>query len=160
MSHSKKLSQKGQSRIAFLPIKPIYADKIIAGEKLFEFRRTMIRKDISHLIIYSSSPVKKIIGIAKVKAIMVASPSATWERTKHAAGITRRLFREYFCGTSMSCTIEVGRVIPLDRPIPPEQIEKNFKVPQSFSYVDNNFLQKIFERGCIAKGNSRNTILS
>lgn len=91
------------------------------------------------------------MGVAKVKAINIASPSATWEKTKHAAGISRRLFREYFHGTSTACTFEIEEVTLLACPISPTEIEKAFKVPQSFSYVDSVFLQKTFERGGVPK---------
>lgn len=162
MIHSKKLSQKGQSRIAFLPIKPIYAERIIAGEKLFEFRKTMFKKDIAFFIIYSSSPIKKIMGVAKVKAIKIASPFATWEMTKHAAGISRRLFREYFQGVTTACAIEIEEITVLVSPIAPTEIDPAFKVPQSFCYVDDKFLRKIIERGGIVKegANSGDAILN
>ena len=53
------------SVIAFLPIKPIYANRILEGSKRYEFRRTRLRQDITHVVIYSTSPVKKIVGIAE-----------------------------------------------------------------------------------------------
>ncbi len=69
MTRSKKLSVNNDSVVAFMPIKPIYAEKLIKGEKKYEFRKTAIRSDLSHIIIYATSPVKKIIGIAEIKGI-------------------------------------------------------------------------------------------
>lgn len=130
-----------------MPIKPIYCERILSGEKKFEFRRTSVRADVSHLIVYSSFPVKKIVAIAEVTSIITASPSAIWEKTKKAAGITRKLFREYFRGSKKACAIEIGNIEPLHLPIHPEKISPEFNVPQSFSYVDRAFLEQVAQIG-------------
>ncbi len=141
------LQKNGQFRIAFMPIKPVYVERIFSGKKLFEFRRTSIRKDTTHLIIYSSSPTKRIMGVAEVRSIITASPTAIWERTKHASGISRRLFREYFQGAKKACAIEIKPVILLNNPLPPQEIASEFNVPQSYSYVDHSFLEKVIQLG-------------
>jgi len=88
----------GALRIAFMPIKPVYAEKIIDGSKKFEFRRASIKGDLTHLIIYASSPVKKIIGIASVDGVDVSCPLEAWGNAKHAAGISQEAFLDYFQG--------------------------------------------------------------
>lgn len=137
----------GALRIAFMPIKPVYAEKIIAGSKKFEFRRASIKGDLTHLIIYASSPVKKIIGIASVDGVDVSCPQDTWMHTKHAAGISQEDFLEYFQGKDKAVTIRLKDVLSLDREICPREIEAGFKVPQSFKYVQSDFLQDVFTKG-------------
>lgn len=141
------LQKNGQYRIAFMPIKPVYVERILSGQKLFEFRRTSIRQDTTHLIIYSSFPTKRIVGVVEVRSIITASPTATWERTKYAAGISRRLFREYFQGAKKACAIEIQSVFPLKNPLPPHEIVPEFNVPQSYRYVDHSFLEKVIQLG-------------
>ncbi len=136
-----------ESIIAFMPIKPVYAEKIINGSKKFEFRRAPIRSDLTHIIIYSSSPVKKIIGVAEVEKVIVDAPSAIWEKTKNNAGISRNEFRKYFHGKKYAFTICVKRIISLQIPISPSEIMNNFRIPQSFSYVDCDFLENALSIG-------------
>ena len=88
-----KLSVKGKSTIAFLPIKPVYANRLLSGEKLFEYRRASIKENLSHIVIYASSPMKKIIGVAKVASIHKDSLTATWENTTPASGISYKLYK-------------------------------------------------------------------
>jgi predicted transcriptional regulator len=130
-----------------MPIKPVYVERILSGQKLFEFRRTSIRQDTTHLILYSSSPVKRIMGVAEVSSILTASPTVTWERTKHAAGISRRLFREYFKGSKKASAIEIQSVFTLNNPLAPHEIIPKFHIPQSYRYVDSSFLEKVIQQG-------------
>jgi predicted transcriptional regulator len=135
----------GELVIAFIPIKPKYVDRIINGEKLYEFRKASIRPDLTHLIIYSGSPIKKIVGIAEVETIEVGAPSKIWEKTKHVAGISRAEFREYFRGKKNAYAIKLKKVHVLSRQINPEDIKNGFNIPQSYSYVRPAFLHKILE---------------
>jgi len=158
MTLLKKLLIKENFIIAFMSIKPIYAEKIIAGIKKYEFRRAAIREKLSHMIIYSTSPVKKIIGIAEVEGVHSSSPTAIWERTKNAAGISRKLFRVYFKNKKIAYAIKIKEVIPFDKPISPKEIEKCFNVPQSFSYVNHLFYNKALRIGVRAEITSSDII--
>ncbi len=53
-----------------LPIKPEYANKIIKRTKLYEYRKTVCKRKIDKIVIYSTSPVKKIIAEVEVKEII------------------------------------------------------------------------------------------
>jgi predicted transcriptional regulator len=146
MNHLKKSSRNGKSKIAFMAIKPIYAERLLLGEKLYEFRKTALSPDLTDIIIYASSPVKKIVGIAEVSNVFVGSPSAIWEKTKHAAGISRKKYREYFRGAERACAIELMRVFPLDKPLHLSDVSDEIKIPQSFSYVDKLFFDTIISK--------------
>jgi predicted transcriptional regulator len=146
MSPLKKLPKNTQLKIAFMPIKPIYADRIVNGEKKFEYRRTMINDNLSHIIIYSSSPIKNIIAIAKVVKVHWGSPYGIWESTKYAAGITRKQYREYFKGAKNACAIELGFIYKLKIEMKPSDIDENLKVPQSYSYVNEDTFKKVFKK--------------
>ena len=45
-----------------LSIKPDYVEKILDGSKKYEFRKIIFNDNIQRIMIYSSSPVKKIVG--------------------------------------------------------------------------------------------------
>ena len=151
MSLFKKSLPKGEYVIAFMPIKPIYAQKLVDGEKKYEFRKSAIRSDLTHIIIYASSPVKRIIGIAEVSGVTVASPSAIWTKSKHAAGIERKAYDEYFHDKTKAYSIEIKKIIPLKKAIALAELENGFKVPQSFSYVDPQFYRKVARKGGVLK---------
>lgn len=147
MSSLTGLEPKRNSTIAFLPIKPEYARRIVAGEKRFEFRKANFATPVSHIVIYASTPVKMIIGVAEVTSVDISSPSATWENTKHAAGISRSAFREYFYGKKQACAIVFDKVHALNRWLSPDEIVEGFKIPQSFVYVKPPFLKRVLKKG-------------
>ena len=52
-----------------LSINPPYVDKIFNGEKKFEYRRAIFKDNsVDTIVIYSTSPIKKVVGEFKVKA--------------------------------------------------------------------------------------------
>lgn len=136
-------------KIAFMPIKPVYAERIISKEKTFEFRKSPISFDLTHLIIYASSPIQKILGIIKVNRVWVASPQDTWKYTKKSAGIIKQDFNIYFSDRAVAYSIELEpeSLTELNRKFSPKEIDPNFQVPQSFKYVDIEFLEKVLELG-------------
>jgi adenylate kinase len=126
-----------------LPIKPQFAGKIVKGEKLFEYRKRIFNEDTSCVIIYSSSPEKMIVGVAKVDKILKGTPTDIWKKTKKHGGITQKFFREYFLGVKKASAIELTEIYPLKVPLSPSQIQGGFIIPQSFCYVDSAFLEKV-----------------
>ncbi len=147
MNHLLRLLEREGSKIAFLPIKPQFASKIVKGEKLFEYRKRIFNEETSCIVIYSSSPEKKIVGVAKINKILEGSPTYIWEKTKKHGGITRKFFREYFFGVKKASAIELIDVYPLKVPLSPFQIQEDFNIPQSFCYVDLSFLERVFHYG-------------
>ena len=57
-----------------LPIKPEYAKKIVNKTKIYEYRKTKCKKNGGKIVIYCTSPVKKIIAEVEVKSIMSNTP--------------------------------------------------------------------------------------
>lgn len=83
-----------------LSVKPKFVEKILSGEKKFEYRR-LVPKNIAmgdKVYIYSSAPVKKVIGYFVVSTIAKESKEALWRKTSEAAGIDKKHFDEYFHG--------------------------------------------------------------
>ena len=118
-----------------LSIKPEYAHRIIDGTKEFEFRTRQCREDITKIILYSTAPESKVIGEAEIEEIISGAPSTVWEITKHAAGIPRRFFREYYKGRSLAIAYKLKNVIVYSEPKLLEDYGINH-VPQSFIYIN------------------------
>ena len=84
----------GQSII--LPIKPIYAERIISGEKKYEYRKKICKNIIDKIYIYETAPVKKIIGECDVIGMISMEKAKVWNATKADAGISKSEFEQYF----------------------------------------------------------------
>lgn len=119
-----------------LSIKPVYATKILLGEKKFEYRKHLPKEEIDTIIIYATAPIKKVLGEVKVMGIISMRPSPLWEKTKSNAGISREGFRKYFKGCSKAFAYQLGEVVKYN----PEKDLKDYgfdQPPQSFRYIKN-----------------------
>jgi predicted transcriptional regulator len=117
----------------------------LAGEKILEFRRIFAKQPVDFLVIYSSSPKKRIVAIAKIQNVHEASPTALWNlsRTK-SPGITRQELYRYFFGKSKGFAIEISSVMRANgEGIDPTTLFENFNAPQSFRYLDPRDYLKI-----------------
>ena len=63
-----------------LSIKPEYAKAIMSGKKRVEFRRKIFKRPVNKVYVYSSSPVKKIIGFFIIDSIIEDSPLRLWNK--------------------------------------------------------------------------------
>lgn len=117
-----------------LSIKPKYAQLIIDGSKQFEFRTRRCRDDITKIIFYSTIPESAVVGEAEIEEVLVGSPSTIWEKTKHAAGISRSFFRQYYKGRSQTIAYKLTNVIAYETPRSLSDYGISH-VPQSFVYI-------------------------
>ena len=120
-----------------LSIKPKYVKSIIKGEKRYEFRRAMFKnREINRIYIYSSSPVKKIVGTFEIGGILEDHPVDLWGNVKKYAGINDRDFFAYFDGKSRAFTIKIQNLQEFNDPIDPYKAMPGFVPPQSYCYLD------------------------
>lgn len=125
-----------------LSIKPEYVQRILTGEKKFEFRKRLANKPVDIIVIYATSPVMKIVGEVKVKGILEKAPSVLWEQTKKNAGITRKKYREYFAGCKKAFAYELDEVMKYTNGTNLEEIGI-YQAPQSFVYITDEQYKKI-----------------
>lgn len=139
MSISQKSSPLPKGRAVLLSIKPRFAELILSGSKCVEFRRSWAKQNVDTIVLYSSAPVQKIVGIVEVKKIVVASPTSLWKMsTEKGGGLTRDELRTYFAGKLKGVAVLLGKVsIPMQQ-IDPSSVIKNFVPPQSFRYLEDS----------------------
>lgn len=119
-----------------LSIKPEFVEKIISGEKKFEFRKTLPKKDgITTVVVYSTMPVGKVVGEFKVKNIHSYTPESLWEKTKEFSGITKKFFDEYFSTKSLAHAFEIDSFQLYDKPLGISDILPSGTPPQSYCYI-------------------------
>lgn len=120
---------------ALLSIKPKYVEKIFSGEKKYEFRKILFKKQgVKSIVVYASSPVSKVIGEFNVRAILSMDVEELWEQTANHSGIDKSFFDEYFKGRSTGFAISVGRLNKYPRPLELKTLGIKYP-PQSFCYL-------------------------
>lgn len=118
-----------------LSIKPKYANVILQGEKEYEFRKKRCRDGVTKIVFYSSSPQKQVVGEAEIEEIIEGSPTKIWEIAKHAAGITRKAFYDYYRGRHTAVAYKLKNVMVYEEP----KELSDYRIshaPQSYVYLD------------------------
>ena len=118
-----------------LSIKPEYVQQIFAGTKRFEYRRMIFKeKEVKTVVVYASSPVRKVVGEFTIGMIISKTPESLWLATKDFAGIDEMRFYNYFAGKEIGYAIEI--LNPL-RYSAAKDLMSNYGChpPQSFVYI-------------------------
>jgi len=135
-----------QKKYLLIAVKPEFANKIVENEKTIELRKTKPNvKAGDFLIIYSSSPVKAIIGFGLIKQVIVTTPTQMWENYSLEVGIDKERFVEYYKDKERSIGIEIENM-KLVNPISLKDIrilESNFHPPQIYRYISNNIFNSL-----------------
>ena len=123
-----------------LSIKPKYVEEIVNGNKKFEFRKIVFKKYSKgdDIFIYSTSPVKKIIGKFRSNEIIAEHPEVLWDQLKDDSGLDRKEFFDYFQNREHGFAIGIDDLEIFKIPIEPTSMIPNFVPPQSFQYLDNS----------------------
>ena len=133
-------------RIALLSIRPMFAEKIMAGSKRVEFRKTPFREEVSHAVVYATSPVQRVLGYFEVQGITVKSPSEVWRRFRAVGGIDRRQFDTYYANSETAVAIVIGDVVALPKPAPLSVLGRAISAPQSYRYLPRSALRRLQAR--------------
>ena len=133
---------------ALISIHPVYAEKILSGEKRLEFRRRWTTRKVSFLVIYATSPIKRIVAVAEVGEVFRGSKALLWELAKkNNGGISRRKLFEYMEGAPGGVALELSRVRKADDGIELGDIfGPDFLPPQSFRYLSSAEIEKLASR--------------
>lgn len=121
-------------RKIIISINPEHVQSIIKGIKKYEYRKIVAKQDISFIIIYETSPVKRIVAEAKIIDVLMYSPEELWKLTKEESGISKEFFDEYFGGKEIAYAYKLGKIKVYDEP--KTLLDYGIKVaPQSFVYI-------------------------
>lgn len=120
-----------------LSIKPEFVEKIISGEKKFEFRKSLPKRGgVTTVVVYSTMPVGKVVGEFKVKDTLSYVPESLWERTKEFSGITKNFFDQYFSARPLAHAFEIDSFRLYDEPLGISDILPSGIPPQSYCYIE------------------------
>ncbi|AOT72217.1 ASCH domain-containing protein [Geosporobacter ferrireducens] len=119
-----------------LSIKPEYVEKIFNGEKRYEYRKSIFKKNIDTIVIYSTKPEGKIVGEFKIEDVLHDNVDAIWDKTNEYSGINYTFFKDYFKNRDNAYAIKIGKIKLYDTPLDPKDFSNVFRIPQSFCYID------------------------
>lgn len=117
-----------------MSINPEHVDNILAGTKKFEFRKTRCKEKIDSIIIYSTSPIMRVVAEVEVKDVIEDTPQVVWNKTRKAAGIDKIFFDRYYNGRNTAVAYVLGEVRKFASP----RFLADYGVkaaPQSYVYV-------------------------
>ncbi len=131
-----------------LSIKPKYVEEIFKGNKKYEFRKLVFRRRGARdvVYIYSTSPVKKIVGAFTIETIIEDHPKVLWDRFKDFSGIIEEEFFGYFGDNEKGFAIEIGEIEIFERPTDPRFFIPDFVPPQSFCYMNENIFRGLYDK--------------
>lgn len=119
-----------------LSIKPQFAELIFNGIKKYEYRRHIFsERNIQKVVVYASSPVKKIVGEFGIEDILYDDINALWINTRNNAGISKKYFLQYFANKSKGYAIKISTIKAYDIPLHLNSVRISTP-PQSFMYLD------------------------
>jgi len=120
---------------ALVSVHPQYAEAILSGNKSVEFRKRGFRRPVSHMVLYSTQPVGRVVGVCSVAGIVRARPADLWEQYEEFAGISHDAFIDYYSSAATGIAIQVQYSWRMDPAVPLADLDPGFTVPQSFTYL-------------------------
>ncbi|MFM0616257.1 hypothetical protein PQR37_19520 [Paraburkholderia nemoris] len=141
-------SEPQGGRAVLLSIKPRFCDLILAGSKRVELRRSWpAGTDIGVMILYSSSPVQQLVGVAYVDHVEERDTDGLWSLAcQYGGGLDRDELVSYFHGKSRAYGILIDSVKVARTPLDPKSIFQDFRPPQSFQYLSPDEFSLVMAR--------------
>lgn len=118
-----------------ISINPEHVTNILNGTKKYEYRTKAAKKDVGKIIIYETTPIKKVVAEAEIVEVVVLPPEEMWEMTKDQSGISKKFFEDYFKSRKIAYAYKLGKIKIYDEPKKLNDFGLRC-APQSFAYVD------------------------
>ncbi len=123
-----------------ISIKPPFVTEILNGNKKFEYRKRIFKKEVDKIYIYSTYPQKRIVGYFKYNGYLELPPTDLWERTKTYSGISQECFFRYFKNSKVAYAIIIDKIEIFSVFINPWNSSIGFTAPQSYTYIKGDIL--------------------
>lgn len=143
--------------VALISIHPRFANAILDGTKLVEFRKIGFRRQLTHILIYATAPIQQVVGYAEVEAIDQRSPDSLWRRYRRVAGIEREAFFRYYRDRETGVALKVRRAKRLIEPLLLDDLHLGATPPQSFLYSTEAALRVVQARATSRDSHSRSS---
>lgn len=129
-------------RFAVISIKPQYVDAIVEGQKEYELRRRKPNLDKGDLlIIYETSPEKKVTAWAELDKIIEENIDNLWEKVGEKSAVNFDTFMKYFKGCENGYALQLKNINQFSNPLSLEELRHympRYTPPQFFHYLDES----------------------
>lgn len=137
-----------KSDTIIISIHPVFVEKILSGEKKYEFRKHF-PEGVRYMLVYTTSPVKKITALVEIESVLKDLPSNIWRKTRKDAGVTKKYFDGYFKDKDHAYAIKFKEIYKLKNPVSISQIKGIKNAPQSYVYYNNYCVRSIQDKGVL-----------
>lgn len=124
--------------VILLSINPNHVENILNGTKRYEFRKKVCKRHVDKILIYSTTPIMKVVGEAEVEEVLVHNPEAIWKKTKTKSGIDKKFFDQYYKNRDQAVAYKLRNVIKYRQPKELKEYGVS-SAPQSFRYIEEMF---------------------
>ena len=121
-------------RNIIISINPEHVENIFNGTKKFEYRTKAAKSDVKKIIIYETTPIKRIVAEAEIVEVLMMKPEELWNETKDKSGITKKFFDSYFKNREVAYAYKLGKVKRYEEPKTLQEFGLKY-APQSFVYI-------------------------
>lgn len=121
--------------VILLSINPNHVKNILNGTKRYEFRKKVCKRRVDKILIYSTTPIMKVVGEAEVEDILVDNPETIWKKTKTKSGIDKKFFDQYYAERDQAVAYKLKNVVEYGTPKELKDYGVN-NAPQSFRYIE------------------------
>lgn len=122
-------------RKLLLSIKPQYVEEILSGRKKVEYRRRVHQaNDVEWVLVYATSPIKRIVGEFKIKGILSNTPTGLWKNTCQISGISKSAYFTYFKDSEIAYAYQIDDIRVYETPLTLQDFGVS-RAPQSFQYL-------------------------
>ena len=98
-------------RKLLLSIKPKFVKQILLGTKKVEYRKKIhLDRSVTRVVVYESSPTKRVVAEFEIKKIMKSNPIQLWNETHEEGGISKDEFFSYFKGHDIAYAYQIGEI--------------------------------------------------
>lgn len=126
-----------------MAIQPAYAQAILNGSKLVEFRKRRLAADIDTVLIYESTPTKRIVGHFTIERTELATPRGLWKSYGSVGSIAQADYLTYYGDTETAVGLVIRQVERYRHPVALVELSDRPAVPQSFTYLPASALTEV-----------------
>jgi predicted transcriptional regulator/ribosomal protein S18 acetylase RimI-like enzyme len=124
-----------------MSLRPEFAELMLQERKTIEFRRKFSKKyEGATIVFYITRPVKQFMFTATITKVDHRQKEHLWDAYREEGGISKRVFDQYFSGTSYGYAIHLSNIRRIPNQLDLEhaqQIYPKLRPPQSFQKIEN-----------------------
>ncbi|MBD5477584.1 MAG: hypothetical protein HDR17_16670 [Lachnospiraceae bacterium] len=118
-----------------LSINPNHVENILNGTKKYEFRKKACKRHVDKILIYSTTPIMRVVGEAEIEDVLIDNPEMIWMKTEKRSGIDKAFFDQYYADKDQAVAYKLKNVKKYREP----RELKDYGIsnaPQSFQYIE------------------------